>query len=246
MKMKRLFVSTLLGLVFLAGIHVAALPQEAETKSEVPELWAFHEIIYPIWHNAYPKKDYQALRSYVPKVNELAAKVYAAPLPGILRDKKDKWAEGVAQLRKAVDYYAQAAAGKDDQALLNAAEALHARFESLARIIIPVIPELDAFHQVLYVIYHKYAPDKAYDKIRSVTPELLAKAEAVVKAKLPSGMSEKKDAFQKAAAALLEAVQALDAAGKARDRSGMDKGIETVHSCYQALEKLFEGVHIAI
>jgi len=163
-----------------------------------------------------------------------------------LRDKKAKWMDGVALLKKAVDDYNIAAAGADNQALLNAAETLHAAFENLARVIMPVSREVDAFHQVLYVIYHKYAPDKAYDKVRSAIPDLLAKAEAVVNASLPSAMSEKKEVFQKAAAALLEAVKALDAAATAGDRSGVETGIETVHTRYQALEKVFENVRIPI
>ena len=50
--------------------HKAA---NAETESSIPELAAFHEIIFPIWHTAYPAKDIAALQSYVPKINELAA-----------------------------------------------------------------------------------------------------------------------------------------------------------------------------
>jgi len=234
---------SLFGLLMLVcGLSAWALAQEqtAETKSEVPELTAFHDVIYPIWHTAYPDKDYKALRSFVPQINELAAKIYGAKLPGILREKEAKWKEGVAQLKKSVDDYNAAAAGNDDQALLKAAEALHAKYESLVRTLRPVLKEMDDFHQILYVVYHKYLPNKEYDKIRGAGADLVAKAEAVTKATLPTKLEAKAGAFKTAAGELLEAAKALDAAGQAHDHTGMEKGVDTLHAKYQALEKLFD------
>jgi len=211
-----------------------------ETKSEVPELIAFHEIIYPIWHAAYPEKDYAALRRYVAEINKLAAPIYNAKLPGILREKEAKWKEGLAAFKKAVDDYNAAASGKDDQILLNAAEALHAKYEALVRAIRPLLKEVDEFHQSLYVVYHKYAPDKEYDKIRTSTSDLLTKAEAIIKISLPARLQAKTEPFKKAASELFDAVKELEAAGKAHDHDGLEKGVEKVHSKYQALEKIFD------
>jgi hypothetical protein len=240
MKKRIVIVLTLfLGVVGI-GLVAAAQQMAGETKSEVPELTAFHEIIYPIWHTAYPEKDYAALRKYVPEINRLAAPIYTAKLPGILREKEAKWKEGVATLKKAVDDYNKAASGKDDQALLSAAEALHAKYEALVRTLAPVLKEMDDFHQALYVVVHNYLPDKAYDKIRGATADLLAKAEAVTKATLPKRLEAKSDAFQKAAAELLTAAKTLNAAGQAHDHDGMEKGVDTVHAKYQALQTIFE------
>jgi len=228
--------------VFVSATAAAgfAVPQVEETRSEIPSLSAFHDIIYPIWHTAYPAKDYAALRSFVPQVNELAAKVFEAKLPGILRDKQAKWDESLAVFRKSVEDYNAAVKGTDDAALLNAAEALHAKYEALVRLIRPVLAEVDAFHQLLYVVYHKYTPDKQFDQIRGATAELVAKAEAVTKAKLSARLAPKGEAYQTAAAALLEAAKALDAAGKAHDHDGMLSGVEALHARYQALEKVFD------
>lgn len=224
------------------GLSLSALAQDiaGETKSEVPELTAFHEIIYPIWHTAYPEKDYAALRKYVTDVNKLAAPIFTAKLPGILREKEAKWKEGVAVFKNAVDDYNTAAAGTDDQALLIAAEALHAKYEALVRTLAPVLKEMDVFHQALYVVFHTYLPDKAYDKIRGAAADLVTKAEAITKATLPKRLDAKSDAFQKAAAELLAAAKTLDASGQAHDHDGMEKGVDAVHAKYEALQKLFE------
>jgi hypothetical protein len=240
--MKKMKVVIVILAAALSALAAIARAQEmvGETKSEVPELTAFHEVIYPIWHTAYPDKDYKALRGYVPQINELAAKIYAAKLPGILREKEAKWKDGVAQLKKSVDDYNAAAAGKDDQALLNAAETLHAKYEALVRVLMPVLKEVDDFHQALYVIYHKYAPDKLYDKIREAAPGLAVKAGAVTKAQLPARLSSKADVYQKAALELAGAADELKTAAENHDHEGMLKGVDKVHAKYQALVKIFE------
>jgi hypothetical protein len=227
--------------ICLLGLPLAAAAQEmaGETTSQVPQLTAFHEVVYEIWHTAYPAKDAKALRGLVPRVNELAANIYTARLPGILRDKDDKWKTGVAQFKSSVDAYNAAAKGQDDQVLLNAAEALHARYEALVRTINPILKEMDAFHQSLYVAYHTYLTDKAYDKIRGASGDLVTKAEAITRASLPKSHEAKAEAFKKAAAELLDAAKALDAAGKAHDHAGMEKGVENLHARYQSLESLF-------
>lgn len=241
MTMKKIGLSICV-VICLSSLGLAARAQEmaGETKSEVPELVAFHDIIYPIWHTAYPAKDFAALRSYVADINKLAAPIYAAKLPGILREKEVQWQAGVALLKKAVDDYGAAASGKDDQALLAAAENLHAKYEALVRALAPVLKEMDDFHKVLYVVYHQYLPDKAYDKIRGVTADLMTKAEAITKSTLPKRLEAKSEAFKKAAAELLNAAKQLDASGRAHDHTGMDKGVDDVHAKYQALEKLFD------
>ncbi len=237
---KRTFIAFLPLLFMGLTIPVQSQDLAGETKSEVPELTAFHEVIYAIWHTAYPAKDAKALRGFIPQIGELAARIYAAKLPGILREKETKWKDGIAEFRKAVDAYSSAAAGKDDQALLNAAESLHAKYEGLVRTLNPVLKEMDTFHQSLYVIYHKYLPEKAYDKIRGATAELVTMAEAITRATLPKQFEAKAGAFKTATVELLEAARTLDAAGKAHDHTGMEAGVEKVHAKYEALQALFE------
>ncbi len=237
--MFRKFAMLAAGLLILSGLSAARATQ-TEPSAAIPELTAYHEVIVPIWHTAYPNKDYAALRAAVPSVNEGAAKIYAAALPGLLRDKEAKWKAGLEALRISVEAYGKAAAGTDDAALLAAAEDLHGKYEALVRVTRPVLPEVDAFHKALYVVFHDYAPAQAYDKIRGAAADLVLKAEALSKAVLPSRLSARAAAYQKAAAGLLEAAKALEAAGKAHDHEGMEKGVDNLHAAYQAVEIVFE------
>ncbi len=219
---------------------VLSMAQTEETESTVPELNAFHEIIYPIWHTAYPEKDYQALREFVPEINRLASDLYGASLPGILRDKKAKWEAGLEELKKAVGDYNQAASGEDNEALLSAAETLHAKFEMMVRIIRPVLKEVDEFHKVLYIVYHKYLPDKEHDKIGAVSQDLVMKAEAITQAQLPQRLAAKSDQFSAAAQELVAAAKALENECKSNDPEAIEKAVNILHTKYQNLEKIFD------
>lgn len=238
---KKLFVLTLL-LLISSGFLVSGWidSQQEETESTVPELMEFHSIIYPIWHDAYPDKDYEALRSYVDEINSLAEKIYTASLPGILRDKQAKWEEGLNAFKKSVEDYNSAAAGDDNEAFLQAAEDLHAKYEMMVRIIRPVLKEVDEFHKVLYVIYHKYLPEKEFDKIKSDMEDLLVKAEAITQAELPKRLTEKNEEFAVAATELYDSVKDLNNTFSSEDEEAITSAVEHMHTKYQKLEAIFD------
>jgi hypothetical protein len=225
-------------LVLVAAAAVPALAQE--TESAVPELAAFHEVIYPIWHTAYPAKDIAMLKSLVPQVNELAGKVFAAKLPGILRDKQAKYDAGLAEFRKSVEAYNAAAKGTDDKALLDAAEVMHAKYEMLVRAIRPVLKEMDEFHKALYIVYHKDMPAKDWAAVRSAAPDLKAKADAVTQAKLPARLEAKAEAFAKASGELAKAAGVLAGLGAKADGAAVEQAVLKLHARYQELEKIFD------
>jgi hypothetical protein len=213
---------------------------DPEIENSVPELIAFHEIIYPMWHDAYPAKDTAALKSFVPQINELSENIYKVRLPGIMREKNSAWKEGVANLRKSVKTYNIAAKSTDAEAILSAAENLHKRYEMLVRVIRPVLPEMEAFHKVLYVIYHKNLPAAQWDDIRKKVPELSAGAKAMTEAGLPKRFENRAADFKSAADALAEAVAGLQELGASASGPKIKKAVLNVHSAYRSLQKIFE------
>lgn len=240
--MKTIFI-TILILFFAINVHCTFSQDSTmahEISGNVPELMEFHNVIYEIWHDAYPKKDITALKSYVNDVNSYAEKVYDAKLPGILRDKETKWQAGLEELRKAVDDYNISAGGSNDEQMLNAAENLHSKFEMMIRIIKPVLKEVDEFHKVLYVVYHKYLPEKNYDAIKSVSGDLKSKAEAIVNAKPNKKVESRLEQFKTAAEDLLNAVNQLAEICKGNDNTQIENGVEEMHTKYQALEAVFD------
>jgi hypothetical protein len=237
-RMRYLIFTVLLFGLSVAGFGVTAQRPE-ETVASVPALDAFHEVIYKIWHEAWPKKDTALLRQLLPEVEKGIADVASAQLPGILRDKTAAWNEGVKSLQGAGAAYKTAATAKDEAGLLAAAEILHSRFEGLMRTIRPALKELDEFHAVLYMLYHHYLPKNNLEKIRSSAVELKQKMEDLNEAQLPARLKSKGTEFQVARDRLSESVGVLESQVKANNEKAIKEAVEAVHSNYQALERIF-------
>lgn len=232
---------SLLAILFVFNLNLFAQEEyEYEIDSNVPELAQFHEVMYPIWHTAYPEKDFAALRNFNEEVSALAQKIYDAKLPGILRDKEAKWQKGIADFKNSIEAYSKACSGEDDQLLLDATEEMHTKYEMLVRTIRPVAKEVDAFHKVLYVIYHKFLPDKKYDKIKEVGEELKLKSEAMLNAKLSKRLEVKTEAYQEAVKNLIESVYKLNDVLKTDDSKAIDDAVESMHAKYVNVEKIFD------
>jgi len=213
----------------------------SETDSSVPALYDFHEIIYPIWHTAYPEKNYSMLKEMVTEVNTGAEKIYSAELPGILRDKQKEWEDGVVKFKSSVEMYNKAMAGSNEEEMLKAAEELHSDFEMLVRIIRPVTKEVDEFHKVLYMIYHHYWPDRDMIQFKDAVDNLDELASELNKCVLPKWAADKSGAFMEQSQKLYESTQNLKALKDSdADNSEIDKAIENVHSNYVSLEGLFD------
>ncbi|MFA5011903.1 MAG: hypothetical protein WC644_08080 [Ignavibacteria bacterium] len=211
-----------------------------EITSSVPELYEFHDIIYVIWHEAYPSKDIAALKGMVEKIKPYMDKINSAKLPGIMQDKNDKWQEGLKVLNASVENYYKIAEGEDNQAILDAAEKLHADYEMMVRILRPVNKEIDSYHKDLYVIFHKFYPSKDYKSIEGMIDGMITKAEACINSKLPKRLEANTEEYQKLTKELVNKTIALKDALKTNDGTLIDKAIDEMHSKYQDVEKLFD------
>ncbi|RPI29360.1 MAG: hypothetical protein EHM61_01830 [Acidobacteria bacterium] len=233
MRSRHVLLSVLLILISLPAL---AFQHDSEAKSEVPVLSDFHEVIFVIWHEAWPAKDHAKLRSLLPEIEKGAAAVAAAPLPGILHHKQAGWDEGVKALKNTVEEYRNAVKAGNNEALMAAAEKLHANYERLVRVIRPPMKELENFHSSLYMLYHHHLP--AYDlaKIKASSAELKQKMTVLDAAKLPDRLSAKKQAFDKARQDLATAVAALQPAVESGDKAKVTKAVEEVHTRYEAAQ----------
>lgn len=239
MKSKQIMV-----ILFLLAISFALQAQDeikpSETSWDVPELFAFHDVIYQIWHTAFPNKDIDMLKGLKNDVNTGAEKIFNVKLSGILRDKEDKWKEGVEKLRSSVEFFNQSAEGGDDQAMLNAAEVLHSDYEMLVRSIKPMSKEIDDYHQTLYMIYHYYYPEKDYFNLKAASSELHRKAGLIKSSDIPRRAVNKKDEYLSLVENLDKATEKFMIAMKNDELEKIDDLVENVHTKYQALEHLFD------
>ncbi len=225
----------------LGGAGLWSAPQKtADAIARVPALESFHEVIFKIWHEAWPSKNVSMLRQLAPDVAKGIEAVASAQLPGILREKQSAWSEGVKKLQSAGSEYQSAVAGKDDGKLLAAAETLHARFEALMRVTSPPLRELDEFHSVLYMLYHHYMPEYDLKNIRLSAAELKQKMTALNSALLPANFKQRQADFEAARANLSKSVDALQSSVGSNDEKLIKEKIQTLHSNFEALQKILE------
>jgi hypothetical protein len=213
---------------------------DEEVKAQVPALQKFHTSIYKLWHTAWPKKDTAMMASLWPEIEKGVAEIAAAELPGILRDKKAAWQEGLKQLQDIASMYKTAMAGTELQPKLDAAEKLHMQYEQMVRVIRPAMKEVDAFHQVLYMIYHYYLPDRKMDELKTAVTELSAKMDTLDAAKLPDRLMKRDASFQAARAKLSTSVAYVKGVMASKDEKKINDAIRRMHSDYEALERVFE------
>ena len=245
--MNRILCLVAFALVLSIAVSLTASAQHdpaGETAARVPALEKFHETIYTLWHTAWPAKDVETLLKLLPELEANTAAVTEAKLPGILREKEEAWNAGVTQLNGIMEEYKAAAAAKDTAKLLAAAEALHMRYEGLVRVIRPVMKELDAFHTVLYMLYHYNWPEGNGPKMKESAAQLVEKMELLEKGVLPKRHEKKMEMFNAAREKLGAAVREFHAAvgreGVVLTKDGMADAVNAVHGRYQVVEKVFE------
>jgi hypothetical protein len=246
--MKSLTLSVIFALVILVSVsHQQSIAQDSvksahqsEVSAEVPALDGFHDVIYKIWHTAWPEKNVGMLVELLTEVEQLSEPLLKAELPGILRDKKAVWKQNLDELEKAIADYKLAASPVDSQKLLGAAEQLHGKYEKLVRSIRPVLPEMEKFHESLYMLYHYYLPDYDLKMIKKSSKEMAAKMKTLDEAKLPKRYETKEAAFSEARKNLSASVKTLQKTLKSNSKESITADIESLHSNYQALEKVFD------
>jgi hypothetical protein len=234
--------SFLFPLTFIVLLSSSTLAQtHNEMQSQVPELKDFHTVIFKLWHDAWTNKNLVLMQELVPGIDSHLVKLQKVELPGILRDKKTKWTDGVKSLSEVVSEYKKAIATTDTQKILDAAEKLHSGYEILVRTIRPVMKEVDEFHKVLYPLYHYYMPKYEKDKIKTSIVELSAKMDSLLQAELPERLIEKQKAFLSKRALLDKSVKFLiKVVNEIDDEKTVVDAIKKMHTDYQGLEVVFD------
>ena len=240
--MVRLSLRVALLLIAVASVAfpaAAQAPKPEEIKSSVPALDAMHEIMLPMWHEAWPNKDYKALAALVPQIDTHVAAITKAELPGILREKAAAWKAGVADLTATAAAYKAAVSSGNNEALLKAAEKLHMQYEGLVKVVRPVLKEMDEFHAALYTLYHYQLKPFDLAKVAQSAGTLKAKMDVLNKAVLPERLKAKTEAFTAQRAALSTAVDALASTIASKDEAKIKAAVEAMHGAYENLEKVF-------
>ncbi len=219
---------------------VAKEASEQELTARVPELLNLHKVIYPLWHDAYPTRNVQMIKSLIPRADSLVAALDNATLPGILKDKKPAWDKAKAHLDSVMTGLHAAVAANDPEGILKKTEEFHAAYEGLALAIQPMVPELEDFHRELYKLYHYYLPEYDLAKIRESSQNLAIKMAPLKVALLPKRIANRQDAFKVEVNKLEAAVNELNATVKTDAKENIKAAVEKVHTQYQKTAQVFD------
>ncbi|MFC1629302.1 hypothetical protein ACFL3H_09370 [Gemmatimonadota bacterium] len=213
---------------------------DSEIEASVPELTAMHDLVYPLWHTAFPEKDYDLIAELVPQFEEGMTTLETIELPGILREKQAAWDEGYAQLKETYASLKTATDDMDQAGMLEHTETFHMDYEKLVRVIRPLVAELDAFHQEMYKLYHYYMPAYDLEKIREAVAAMEVRLVALGEAELSGNLAEKQADFDTAVTELAAQVAALAEQLNNPSKRAVTAAIEIVHTAYAGAEKIFD------
>ena len=222
------------------GSAAAGEPCASETEAKVPALYEFHDVIYPLWHTAWPDRNTAMMKELLPEVHRHVEAIRAAELPGILRHHQDAWNAEVERLDGIVASYDAAAQAEDATALADAVERIHAQFERMVRLIRPLMKEMDAYHVVLYRIYHYDLPEKDLEALRASSKDLAARCDELSRAEVPGRYADRREALAASFTSLCEATGALVETAGGDEWSTVAAAVETVHDRYREAEAVFE------
>ncbi len=213
----------------------------AELVAAVPELEAVHEFMSPLWHDAVPARNFEMINELIPQFEATLVALDAAQLTGILQDKQVAWDEGKASVLTTFEAFKAAAEAGNEEEVLGYAETFHMGYEGLVRLIRPLAPEIDAFHQHLYAVYHYYGPGYDVEKIRGAATEMAAAIPPLQTVELPDRLADHQAHYGMVVTELGEAVGALMATLDDPNREAVDAAIEAVHGAYAEIEGIYDG-----
>jgi hypothetical protein len=196
----------------------------------------FHEVLVPLWHEAYPEKDFKAIREQAPLFSKKMFALLRAPLPNNLeKEKLDSLLAKRQMLSFYVSQLGMAAAEAEDSALASALEQMHWAYEELAKVFAVEIKELDSFHETLYFIWHDALPKKNYSAIKETVPVLKAEIDSLMKVSLPYGCQKDKEEFEKKRTALKDAVYQVALVCQKGTNKQIDDALTLMHEKFMEL-----------
>jgi hypothetical protein len=134
-----------------------------------------------------------------------------------------------------------AAEAGNEEEMLGYSETFHMAYEGLVRLIRPPAPEVDAFHQLLYGLYHHYGPGYDLEKIQAAATGMVAAIPPLQSLELPERLADGQDQYQSAVTALSGAVDALVTQLENPNRDDVQAAINAVHDAYAEIEEFFAG-----
>ncbi len=200
----------------------------------------FHQVMAPLWHEAFSAKDFKTIREKAPLLQEKLLALLKVKLPTYLQEDEQKLNTFLSKRQELAYYVGQVSlASKDgvDSTLASAFEQMHWTYEELEKVFAVPIPELDSFHETLYFLWHKALPGKDYKAIKETASILKVEMDTLMKVPLPYGCAKKKEEFEKRKSALKDAVYGLVDVCQKGEEKKIEEALSLVHERFVELNQ---------
>ncbi len=250
MKKHLLFVVSLL--LIVPSIYAAEPPPEEEPGGghascpahRAAELGhnpfeAFHKIMAPAWHTAWPDKDYDALLAAGPEFQGAFVGIANMEPTFKTKNRKEAFLKARDSFSKIVEMYAAAAEKGNKETVYDLMPKLHDAFEMTASTLLPVsYPEIEAAMITLNLITQTHLPKKNMEGVVGSTETLVAKFDVLEDTTaIPDDLKEKKKEILTEIAAMKKlARQMKECCGK----NDMEQYKEHATELDTKLKKFFE------
>jgi len=110
----------------------SAFEQLARTLApRMKEIGDFHLVLYPLWHEAMPNKDYQAIKAAVPSLESRMDALMKAQIPEEFKDIEPQITEKREALRKSVEDLANVCRANKDKEIIDKLTQMHESYQAL-------------------------------------------------------------------------------------------------------------------
>ena len=198
----RFLIALLLLLIFcVTGSYAGETPKQETCPGDqaaeqgLNPFGAFHEVIAPAWHMAWPEKNYDALIAAGPKF-EKAFDGIAKLTPKFTSEGRQKYFERCrSEFADLVTEYAKAARDGDGEKVYELMPALHGAFEKTAASTMKIeYKELDGVAVTIDLILNKHLKENNHEGIVGSTETLVTKVGSLDEETLPPALSWDKEA----------------------------------------------------
>lgn len=112
-------------------MHTAFERMARVLAPRIRELDEFHLVLYPLWHQAMPNKDYQAVKAVIPSLEKRLADLMRAQLPQRFKGIEPQFLEKREALSQAVHELADVCRQDEDEKILDRLTQMHEAYRAL-------------------------------------------------------------------------------------------------------------------
>jgi hypothetical protein len=228
---------------FVAGVICTALLAQAQTPDRQEgtcpahraaeaghnTFEAFHRVMAPAWHEAWPNEDYEALFEAGPKFLEAFQAVSEMTPEFKTENRAEQFSKAREDLGLILATYAAACDARDSAKVYELMPQVHDAFERTASTLLRVpYPEIDGLAITTRLIIDTHLPKGNMEGISGSTETLVRKCEVINEATIPPEIADQKEAILKDLAGIRKVIMKMQQCCKANDMESYAKNADTL------------------